>query len=61
MKIKVWCDSGANIDSRREDTIDTNDFGFTDEEWLALDEDDQMEVVRDWANDRLEMGWAPVE
>lgn len=60
MKIKVWCDSGANIHSRRESVIDISEWGLSDEEWAELSDDEKYEAVRDWANDRLEMGWEPV-
>ena len=61
MKVKFWCDSGANIHSCREETVDTSDYGFSDEQWLALTEAEQFKIVREWANDYLEMGWDPLD
>lgn len=61
MKIKVWCDSGANIHSRRSDTLDLeDDFGITNEEWSDYTEEQKYELVQDWANERLDIGFREV-
>lgn len=57
MKIKFVCDSGANIHSARKEVINTEDYGFEDDEWLALSDDQKQKVVEDWAYDRLEIYW----
>ena len=62
MKIKVWCDNGANAYSERIETIDLQkDWGITDEEWNAMTEDEKMKFVLDWANNFLDIGFEPVE
>jgi len=33
MKIRFWCDSGANIHSCREEVANIEQLGFTEEEW----------------------------
>lgn len=57
MKVKFVCDSGANIHSARTEVIDTEDYGYEDEEWLALSEEQKQEVVEEWAHERLEIYW----
>lgn len=61
MKVKFYCDSGANIHSCREEVIDLEDeCGITDEEWNDMDDDEKQKVVMEWAWERLETGWLPV-
>ena len=55
MKVKFVCDSGANIHSARTEVIDTEDYGYTDEEWLELSEEQKQEIVEEWANERLQV------
>lgn len=58
MKIKVWCDSGANIHSCREDIIDlAKDWNISDEEWKQMSEEEKQNEVDNWAYDRLDIGW----
>lgn len=58
MKIKVWCDSGANAFSCREEIVDTEEcFGLTDEEWNDLTEDEREDLVKDTAWERLDWGY----
>lgn len=58
IKIKVWCDSGANIHSCREETVDVEeDWGFSKEEWQSLTEDEKWKEVNIWANDHLDIGF----
>ena len=62
MKIKLWCDSGANIHSCREKVMDLEkDLGITEEEWKEMDEEQKFEVAFAWANDRLDIGYAEVD
>ena len=57
MKVKFYCDSGANIHSCREEVVDlVEDWGMTPEECAELTEDDKLELAQDWANDRLDIG-----
>jgi len=54
----VWCDSGANIHSKREAVIDLDsDWGITDDDWKEMSDDDRWFAVEEWANQRLEIGW----
>ena len=55
MKVKFVCDSGANIHSARTEVVDTEDYGYTDEEWLELSEEQKQEIVEKWANERLQV------
>lgn len=58
MKIRVWCDSGANIKSSREAVIDIEwQWGITDEEWNEMPDDDKDKLVEEWAWERLSIGW----
>jgi hypothetical protein len=61
MRIKVWCDSGANIYSSREAEIDVADWGYTDEEWNNLTGDEKYDTVMQWAWDRLDIGFKEIE
>lgn len=65
MKYKFYCDSGANIHSRREEVIDTADFGFPDEVWLGMSDANKEAELRDihydWMHDGFESGWYPIE
>ena len=55
MKVKFVCDSGANIHSARTEVVDTEDYGYTDGEWLELSEEQKQEIVEEWANERLQV------
>ena len=61
MKVKFVCNSGANIHSARQETFDTEDLGFTEEEWNELSDDSKFEVVQDWAKERLEIYWKDIQ
>lgn len=56
-KFKVWLDSGANVHSCREQIVDLEDFGVSDEEWDEMSVDDQEEFMRDVAWDRMDWGY----
>lgn len=60
MKIKFYCDSGANIHSRREEIIDTDDLGLEEGEWETLTDAEKEEHVKDWTSGHLEWGWKEV-
>jgi hypothetical protein len=56
MKVKFFCDSGANIHSCRSETLDTvEDLGLEDGEWEELSEDEKQRLAVDWANEHLEI------
>jgi hypothetical protein len=62
VKIKVWCDSGANIQSCREDVLDVEkDLGMSPEEWMELSEKEKYNIASEWANERLDIGYEEVE
>jgi hypothetical protein len=55
--IYYWCDSGANCESCREDTISTDELGITEKEWDDMSEDEQTNMMREVALDRLDWGF----
>lgn len=59
MKIRVFLSIG--LVGRREESIDVEDWGYTDEEWLAASEDERQELVSDWAFNFIEYGYAPLD
>jgi hypothetical protein len=62
MKVRFICDSGANIHSARKAELDTvKDLGLDDGEWEEYTDEERQETVNDWANNRLEIYWEPVE
>lgn len=60
-KFRVWLDSGANIHSMKEDVISLEELGYTNEEWDALTEDKQDDVMREVAFDRSDWGYMEIE
>lgn len=60
MKIRIYCDSGANVHSCREDIVTPEDLGITEEEWKAMSDDDKEELVKPIALERLDWGWEDV-
>lgn len=57
MKVKFYCDSGANIHSCREEVVDlVEDWGMCPEECADLDEEDLEKLSMEWAWERLEVG-----
>lgn len=57
MEVKFVCDSGANIHSARTEVINTEDYGYTDEEWKSLTDNQKQEIVEEWAYEHLEIYW----
>ena len=60
MKLKIWCDSGANHQSCREETYDIGDLGITEAEWDAMTEDEQSDFAKEIAFDRLDWGFSRI-
>jgi hypothetical protein len=56
LTFQVWLDSGANIYSRREDTVEVDE-----DEWLAMTEDEQEIYMRDCAFERSDWGYSQVD
>lgn len=52
MKIKVWCDSSANINFWIESTIEVDA-----EEWAEMNGSARYKMVRDWVMDQINIGW----
>lgn len=58
MKVQFYCNSGANIHSKREETFDTqSDLGLEDGEWEALTVEEKDKMVEEWMWERLEYGY----
>ncbi len=54
MKVKFFCDNGANIHSELKETIDIESyFGFTDDDWNAMSEDEKYKLVEGWAMEKF--------
>lgn len=60
-KIKVWIDSGANIHSKRELVIAIDKLGIDDEWWDEMTYQEQEEVMREIAFERLDWGFVEIE
>lgn len=62
MKVKFCCNSGANIHSCREEVVDLEiEYKISDDEWDKMEDDEKWELVKDWADNRLEIYWEAVE
>ncbi len=57
VRLRIWCDSGANAQSKWEEEINTSELGFTDEQWSALSDEDKEAEVREVAFERLDWGY----
>ena len=60
-KFKVWCDSGANSHSCREEIVDLDDLGFDSEDWDAMTDKDRDDAMRDVALDNMEWGFTEID
>jgi hypothetical protein len=49
MKVKFWCDSGANIHSEKSEVVDLGEWGISEEEWATYTEDDKYKLAEEWA------------
>lgn len=59
-KFKVYLDSGANIHSCYEETVDLDDIGIDSEEWDEMSDREREEVMRDIAWGRMEWGFEEI-
>lgn len=58
MKIRLYCENGANCQSLREETIDTvKEWGMEEGEWENKTEEEKQDLVKEWVYDRLEYGY----
>ena len=60
-RFKVWLDSGANHASCREDEISLDDFGMSSDEWDALSDKEKEDLMRDFAWEYMDWGFAEIE
>lgn len=56
-KFTFWLDSGANIHSRREETMTLEEMGIDDEEYDAMSEEDRESFFKDFAFAYADWGW----
>lgn len=56
-KFMVWLDSGANIHSTREQTINLKDIGIEDDEWDTMTEEEKDKAMKEVAFDHAEWGY----
>ena len=61
MKLRIWCDSGANIHSKREEILTLDQVGVTEEEWRAMHSKERDEIVKDIALAALDWGYQEME
>lgn len=55
MKITFHCDNNANIHSEKTAEFDLEgDLGLTEEQWLAMSDDEKNDMVREWALEDFE-------
>lgn len=57
MKITVYCDSGANAFSKREETYSLEQLGLTEQEWMEMTEEEKEDFIKSIAFERLEWGF----
>lgn len=57
MKLRIWCDSGANIHSCREEIISIEDIGLTENEWNAMTDEQREAAAKEIAFSNLEWGF----
>ena len=61
MKLRIWCDSGANIHSKREEIIGIGELGLTEKEWREMSDAEREEAVKPVALERLDWGFEEIE
>ena len=60
MKLRIWCDSGANAHSKREEIISLEDICLTKDEWEKMDEKQREDAAKEVAFAQLDWGYAEV-
>lgn len=58
MKFKIWCDSGANIHSCLTEEVDLD---MSEEELAALSDEEQEEMFKEYAFEKLDWGWERID
>lgn len=61
MKIKIWCDSGANAHSKRVDVLSLGDLGITEQEWKNMTEKEREAMAKEVAFQCLDWGYLEIE
>ena len=56
-KFEWFFDSGANVDSCLRGTITLDQLGYSEKEWDSLTDDQQEDIMRDIAWDKIDWGW----
>ncbi len=60
MKLRIWCDSGANAHSKREENIDIADIALTPEEWAGMSDDEKEAAAKEVAFQQLDWGYEEI-
>lgn len=60
-KFTFWLDSGANIHSRRSETMSLEEMGLDEQEFDEMSDDEKEAFFRDWAFAQSEWGWEEEE
>lgn len=60
MKLRIWCDSGANAHSKREEVVDLSDWNLTPEQWKAMTEDEKEAMAKEAAFAQLDWGFEEI-
>jgi len=61
MRVKFWCNNGANCKSKREETFDTEDWNISSEEWHNMTEEEKNGHLQNWINDSMDSGYEELE
>jgi hypothetical protein len=61
LKLKVWCDSGANARSKYERTYSLKELGLNPEEWKKLTDAEQECQAKELALECFDWGFELVE
>ena len=56
-RFRVWLTSGANAQAKFEDTVTTEDLGFTDDEWEETTEETREKALKEAAFSYAEWGF----
>jgi len=60
MKLRIWCDSGANAHSKLEEILSLEELGFTQEEWNAMSAEAREVVCKEIAFAKLDWGFQEI-
>jgi hypothetical protein len=60
MKLRIWCDSGANAHSKRVEIIDITELAITADEWAKMSDDDKEAAAKEVAFQQLDWGYEEI-